>query len=130
MAETNWSDILNFSEAQLEDIRFAGYCYIKQGVYDLATTFFEALVVLNPLSLYDLQTLGALHLQKGNYTDALLYLDKALTINPKSYPTKLNRTKALFLSGEKEQALAQAEELKNCPDKNVAMQASSLILNQ
>ncbi len=128
MAEQSPMQLLGITQEQMDDIRLAGYCYIKQGVYDIAITFFEALISLNPLSLYDLQTLGALYLQTKEYNKAIQHLDKALTIEPRHYLTKLNKAKTLFLLGEKEKGKIIAAELKNATDRKVAEEASALLL--
>ena len=117
-----------WNREELEDLRFVGYSYIKQGKYDVATTFFEALVILAPVSTYDLQTLGALYLQKGNNLMALNYIEKSLKLDPTHLPTLLNRTKALFALGYKRQALAQAQSLEKCSQEQIAGQAQALIL--
>jgi tetratricopeptide (TPR) repeat protein len=128
MSEVNWLEILGWGKEELEDLRFVGYSYIKQGCYDIALTFFEALVVLNPLNAYDLQTLGGLYLQKGNNLMALNYIERAIKIQPNHYPTLLNRTKALFALGYKKQALVQAKNLVLHSEEQIASQASALIL--
>jgi len=128
MSQINWIEILGWNQEELEDIRFVGYSYLKQGLYTTATTFFEALIVLDPNNNYDLQTLGALYLQQGNNLMALNYLEKATKLNPTHAPTLLNRTKALFALGYKKQALLQAKALEKNPDEPIASQASALIL--
>ncbi len=128
MSQVDWLSILGWNKEELEDLRFVGYSYIKQGNYDIATTFFEALVILAPDSLYDLQTLGALYLQKGNNLMALNYIEKAVKLDPAHYPTLLNRTKALFALGYKRQALAQARTLEKCDQTQIAGQAQALIM--
>jgi tetratricopeptide (TPR) repeat protein len=128
MSKVNWMEILGWENEELEDLRFVGYSYIKQGSYDLAITFFEALVILSPQNAYDLQTLGALYLQKGNNLMALNYIEKALRVEPNHLPTLLNRTKALFALGYKRQALTQAKNLESSSDQTIANQASALIL--
>ena len=109
-------------------MRFVGYSYIKQGKYDIAITFFEALTLLCPESLYDMQTLGALYLQTGNNLMALNYIEKALKLDPTHLGTLLNRTKALFSLGYKRQALMQARMLERCSQEQIAGQAQALIL--
>src|SRR5580698_5821008 len=104
MSQVDWLSILGWGKDELEDLRFVGFSYIKQGKYDIATTFFEALVIFAPDSIYDLQTLGALYLQRGNNLMALNYIEKALKLDPTHLPTLLNRTKALFALGYKKQA--------------------------
>ena len=112
----------------MDDLRFVAYSYIKQGHYDTALKIFEALVVLDPKNSYDLQSLGALYLQQGNGLEALHYLDRALKSDPGHFPSLLNRTKALFILGYKKQAVTQAIELEKCKDKEIATQASALLM--
>jgi tetratricopeptide (TPR) repeat protein len=128
MSQVNWLEILGWNQEELEDLRFVGYSYIKQGHYDIAISFFEALVILSPNNPYDLQTLGAIYLQKGNNLKALNFLELALKLDPTHAPTLLNRTKALFALGYKRQALMQAHHLTTHEDPLVANQASALLL--
>jgi tetratricopeptide (TPR) repeat protein len=128
MTSHKWLEILGWGEDELNDIRFVGYSYIKQGHYDTALPFFEALVILSPTTAYDIQTLGALYLQKGNNLAALNYIERALKLDPNHLPTLLNRTKALFSLGYRRQGLLQAKELARHPDKTIADQASALLL--
>ena len=128
MSHVDWLSILGWGTEELEDLRFVGYSYIKQGQYDIATTFFEALVILDPTSAYDLQTLGALFLQRGNNLMALNYIEQALRLDPNHLPTLLNRTKALFSLGYKKQGLLQARALQTHSNEAIANQAEALIL--
>ena len=128
MSDVNWLNILGWNDSQLEDLRFVGYAYIKQGKYDIALKFFEALVVLNPKSEYDLQTLGALYLQIGNNLSALDFLERAIKVNKDHGPSLLNRAKALFLLGYKKQGIDQVKLLENHPTEEVANQAKALAL--
>ena len=128
MSQVDWLSILGWNTEELEDLRFVGYSYIKQGKYDVAITFFEALVILSPDSTYDLKTLGALYLQKGNNLMALNYIEKAIKLDPTDLPTLLNRSKALFALGYKRQALSQAKSLEKCAEENIAGQAQALVL--
>lgn len=127
-AEIDWFQILGWSTEEIEDLRFVGYSYIKQGHYQTAKVFFDAIVVLLPDSAYDLQTLGAIYLQLGNNLMALNYIEKALKIEPHHEPTLLNRIKALFGLGYKKQALLGAAQLKKSATPTVAGQAEALIL--
>jgi tetratricopeptide (TPR) repeat protein len=129
MSQVDWLSILGWNSEELEDLRFVGYSYVKQGKYDIAATFFEALVILASDSVYDLQTLGAIYLQKGNNLMALNYIEKALKLDATHLPTLLNRTKALFALGYKRQALAQARALEKVPQEQIANQAQALILS-
>ncbi len=128
MSNVEWLSILGWGSDELEDLRFVGYSYIKQGKYDIAATFFEALVILDPTSAYDLQTLGALFLQRGNNLMALNYIEKALRLDPTHIPTLMNRTKALFALGYKKQGLLQARALQKSPNEEIANQAQALVL--
>ena len=128
MSQMNWADLLGWSQTEIEDIRFAGYSYIKQGHYQAALKFFEALVVLSENHAYDLQTLGALYLQIGNNLSALNYLERALKVDPSHEPTLLNRAKVLFLLGYKKQALAQITDLLGSSNGYIANQARALNL--
>ena len=128
MNQVDWLSILGWNKDELEDLRFVGYSYVKQGQYDIATTFFEALVILDPGSVYDLQTLGALYLQKGNNLMALNYIEKAIKLDITHLPTLLNRTKALFALGYKRQALSQAKALETCTEEKIAGQAQALVI--
>ena len=128
MSHVDWLEILGWGKDELEDLRFVGYSYLKQGRYDIATTFFEALAVLSPGNAYDLQTLGALYLQGGNNLMALNYIEKSLKLEPHHPSTLLNRTKALFALGYKKQALSQAKALQTHTDEQIANQATALIL--
>jgi len=121
-------DMLGWGKNEIDDMRFVAYSYIKEGIYDVAITFFDALEVLVPPTSYDLQTMGALHLQIGNGLKALDYLDRALKLDPMHLPTQLNRAKTLFMLGYKRQGLVAARELEKNESKEVQEQASALIL--
>ena len=129
MSDVNWLEVLDWGTEELEDLRFVGYSYLKQGKYDIALTFFEALVVLDPGNDYDLQTLGGLHLQQGNNLIALNYIERALKIDPNHLPTKLNRAKALFALGYKRQAAREAQDLEKSEETSIADQASALLMS-
>ncbi|MCH9630237.1 MAG: hypothetical protein S4CHLAM37_02310 [Chlamydiia bacterium] len=129
MSSTNWLDVLGWDHSQMEDLRFVGFSYIKQGKYDIAIKFFEALSILEPEGVYDLQTLGALYLQTGNNLSALDFLERAIKINNTHAPTLLNRAKAMFLLGYKKQAVDQATFLQKNKDQAIATQATALIMS-
>ena len=129
MIKLNLTEILGWGKEELDDLRYVAYSYIRQGIYDVALTFYDALAVLTPPSSYDLQTIGALHLQMGSGLKALDYLDRALKLDPNHLPTQLNRAKALFMLGYKRQGLVQAMELEKSVEKEISSQASALILS-
>lgn len=124
----DWLELLGWEDDQLEDMRYTAYSYIRQGIYDVALTFFDALTALTPPTPYDLQTLGALHLQLGDGLKALDHLDRALKAEPEHLMTQLNRAKALFMLGYKKQGLQQAQQLERCNDPEIAAAASALLL--
>ena len=124
----NWLEELGWEKRELSDIRYLAYSYIRQGIYDTALTFLDAVTVLSPPIAYDLQTIGALHLQMGNGLKALDYLDRALKMEPGHFLSQLNRAKALFMLGYKRQGMLQALELEKCLDPEIAGLASALVL--
>ncbi|KIC77167.1 MULTISPECIES: tetratricopeptide repeat protein [unclassified Neochlamydia] len=128
MHKLNWRESLGWSEEILEEMRSAGYAYIRQGKYEIALPFFEALCVLDPESAYDAQTLGALYLQSNNAAKALKCFDKALKIEGDHSPTLLNLAKALFMLGKKEEGLKVANILKNEANAAISNVAKALIL--
>jgi tetratricopeptide (TPR) repeat protein len=124
----NWSDILGWDNEALEDLRYLGYAYLKQGKYDIARTFFEALMTLNSQNPYDLQTLGGLYLEMGKNLSALNTIEQALKLDPTHAETLLNRAKALFALGYRRQAISQANSLLKESNVAIANQASALLL--
>lgn len=124
----NWKQFLGFDESKIEDLRYVGYTYVKEGHYKIAIKFFEALTILNPKSAYDFQTLGALYLQTGQLQYALNYLERALKIEPSHELTQLNKLKALYLLGYYKQANKLAEELIKSSSLPVRTKAESLFL--
>jgi tetratricopeptide (TPR) repeat protein len=124
----DWLSLLGWKAEEVDSIRAAGFAYVRQGAYDLALTFFEALEVLDPGNAYHLQTLGALYLQTGNGLRALDALDKALKIEPAHQETLLNRAKTLCMLGYKRQGLQIATALQKSDTPYIASQASALIL--
>jgi len=128
MSRINWLEILGWNEEQLEDLRLSGYSYIRQGKYDIALPFFEALCAFNRENAYDQQTLGAIYLQLGQPHKALETLDKALKIEGDHAPTLINFTKALFMVGRTHEALKLCEILAKEPDPSVSNMAKALLL--
>jgi tetratricopeptide (TPR) repeat protein len=128
MSRINWTEQLNWTNEHLEDLRYTGYAYLRQGKYEIAITFFEALTVLDPENAYDSQTLGALFLQMGEPKKALKWLDHALKIEGDHAPTLLNLCKALFMLNKKEEGLKLANILKNEPNVMISNVAKALIL--
>lgn len=128
MSKIKWVNELNWTEEHLEDLRNAGYAYLRQGKYDIAINFFEALTVLDQESAYDSQTLGALYLQLGDPKKAIKWLDHALKIEGDHGPILLNLCKALFMLGKKEEGLKLAHILKNESNIKISNVAKALIL--
>lgn len=128
MSKIDWLGKLNWNDEQIEDLRLSGYAYIRQGKYDIALAFFEALELLDPQSAYDEQTLGALYLQMGNPAKSLKHFDKALKLEANHAPTLLNLTKALLLLGKTEEGLKLASSLENDTDPAISNIAKALLL--
>lgn len=128
MSRIDWLNVLGWDEEQLEELRYVGYAYLRQGKYDIAIKFFEALNSLDKESSYDAQTMGALYLQVGQPDKALKFFDKALKLEADHAPTLINMCKALFMLGRKDEALKLAYILKNEPDSAISNVARALIL--
>lgn len=128
MGRVNWLDTLGWTDDQLDEMRYIGYAYIRQGKYDIAISFFEALAALDPESAYDAQTTGALYLQMGQPKKALIFLEKSLKLDGEHAPTLLNMCKALFMLKRHEEGLKLAAILKNERDPQISNVAKALIL--
>lgn len=128
MSRINWKDQLQWTEDHIEDLRLAGYAYIRQGKYDIALPFFRTLVLMNSDDPYDFQTLGAIYLQIGEPEKAITFLDKALQMDTEHAPTLLNMAKAFFMLGRVDEGLKLAEILANEPNMAIANGAKALIL--
>lgn len=128
MGRINWLEKLGWTEEHVDDLRNTGYAYIRQGKYDIALPFFEALVVLEPEESYNAQTLGAIYLQLNMPKKALKAFDQALKLDADHAPTLLNLTKAFFMLGRKEEGLKLANILKNEQDGAISNVAKALIL--
>jgi tetratricopeptide (TPR) repeat protein len=128
MGKINWCQELGWSEEQLEDLRYTGYAYLRQGKYDIALSFFEALSVLDPESAYDAQTSGAIYLQIGDPAKAIKCFDRALKLEAEHAPTLLNLCKAFFMLGKKQEGLRLANILKDESSTAIANTAKALIL--
>lgn len=128
MSNINWREKLGWSDEHIEDLRYTGYSYIRQGKYDIALPFFEALGVLDPESAYDAQTLGALYLQINQPEKAIKAIDRALKLEADHGPTLLNLTKAFIMLGRIADAVRLAHILKNEPNPSISNMAKALLL--
>ncbi len=128
MASRDWKKELGWNEDHLEEMRNIGYSYIRQGKYDIALPFFEALIVLDPESVYDFQLLGAIYVQMNRPKLAIRYLNKALQFEGNHGPTLLNLMKAYFMSHQIEEGLRLAKILQNDSDSYISSSAKALIL--
>jgi tetratricopeptide (TPR) repeat protein len=127
MAKVNWREILGWTDEQLEELRFSGFSFLREGHYQKAILFFEALVILDPKSAYDAQTLGALYLQLGEGQKALNILNQALALDPLHEPTLLNKTKALIALNQRHEAVEIAKQLSQSPDATISGDAFALL---
>ncbi len=128
MSEISWKEILGWTDEQLDELRFAGYSYFREGHYETAVSFFEALIVINPSYVYDLQALGGIYLQMNASEKALKILNDALALDPAHEPTLLNKVKALIALDQKSEALNLAQLLKKSPVSRIADDATALIM--
>ena len=129
MGTINWVEKLGWSEEHIEDLRYTGYSYVRQGKYEIALSFFEALAVVDPNSAYDAQILGAIYLQMNQPNKALQCFDKALKLETSDHgPTLLNLAKTFFSMGKKDEGLKLAQILKNENNQAIANIAKALIL--
>lgn len=129
MGSINWMDKLRWTDEHIEDLRYTGFSYIRQGKYDIALAFFEALAILDPENVYDAQTLGAIYLQLNLYQQALKCFDRALKLENEDHaPTLLNLAKTFFAMGKKQEGLKLVNILKNEKNSTVANVAKALLL--
>lgn len=128
MSKIDWLGKLKWTDEQLDDLRMTAFAYIRQGKYDIALPFFEALCVLNPDNAYDAQTLGALYLQMSKPEIALKHFDRALKLDAEHAPTLLNVAKAFFMLGKTEEGVRLAQILQQEQDPYISNTAKALIL--
>lgn len=128
MGTINWMAKLGWTKEHVEDLRYTGYSYIRQGKYDIALTFFEALTILDPNHAYDLQTLGAIYLEINQPAKALQYFDRSLKLEKDHGPTLLNIAKAFLIMGRKVEGLKIAQLLNSHADTKVSNIAKALIM--
>ena len=128
MGKINWLKQLKWTQEHLEDLRYTGFSYIRQGKYDIALPFFEALTILDSENAYDAQTLGAIYLELNDASNALKYFDRALKLEAEHGPTLLNLAKVFFMMGKKEEGLRLANILKEDTNPAVSNIAKALIL--
>ena len=128
MAKVNWRELLGWTDEQLDELRLSGFSFLREGHYNKALIFYEALVVLDPASAYDIQTLGAIYLQLGEGEKALKILDRALKLDATHEPTLLNKVKALITLNKPAEALVIAKNLEKSEDPTISNDASALLL--
>ena len=128
MQRINWMDKLGWNQEHLDELRNTGYAYIRQGKYDVALHFFEALVILSSNNAYDAQTLGALYVQLNQPEKAIKYLDRALQLETDHSPTLLNLAKAFFMAGKMEEGRRLARVLQKDVNPFISGVAAALLL--
>lgn len=128
MDKINWMEKLGWGEDQLDDLRFTGYAYTRQGKYDIALDFFRALVILDPENIYDAQMLGAIYVELDEPEEAVKALEHALKLEGDHTPALINLCKALFMLGRTNEGLKLAKILQKDKDLNVSSNARALIL--
>ncbi len=127
MSQLNWKEILDWNEEYIEGLRVTAFLYIREGHYEIARPFCEALVVLNPQNAHDHSTLGALYLQQNSLVNALNYLEKAKTMDPKNQLNEINRIKTMLLLGYREEGLKILDNfIPSCSDAFISSDAQAL----
>ncbi|MBT3394169.1 MAG: tetratricopeptide repeat protein [Waddliaceae bacterium] len=124
----DWCEVLGWDEEQLDDLKITGYSYIRQGKYEIAKPFFEALTALEPHEPYNFQTLGAIYLQIGDPQKALEVFDKALSLDEQHAVTHLNKAKALLEIGSKDEGFKIIDSLVVHDDAKIATTAQALAM--
>lgn len=128
-SQLNWKEILDWDEDYIEDLRVTAFLYIREGQYEIARTFCEALAILNPDELHDQATLGALYLQINKPIQALTYLDKAYSMDPKNNLVEMNRIKAMLQLGYRQEGLKLLNSfILKCKDPYMSADAEALKL--
>jgi tetratricopeptide (TPR) repeat protein len=125
---TIWRDVLGWGDIQLNELRFIGYIYLKEGQFEMARRFFEGLVLVEPDSAYDWRTLGAVYILLNNFPKAIEVLTKALQMEPGHAGAQLNLAKAYLYNGEREKGLEDVKKLTGNPDVPIANDAEALLL--
>lgn len=128
MSKIEWMKKLGWDDTHLEELRNTGYSYIRQGKYDIALPFFEALCLLDHTSAYDAQTLGALYVELDRPALAIKYLDHALQLEADHSPTLLNLAKAFFMSKRIEDGIRLVKILQNDRNPYIAGTAAALLM--
>ena len=128
MPRRDWKKALELTDDHTEEMRQLAYAYVRQGKYDTALPFFEALTLLEPDSVYDIQTLGALYVQLNQPRKAIKCCDRALQIDGDHSPTLLNMAKAFFMDGQLQEGMRLARILQKDKDPYVAGNAAALLM--
>ena len=106
----NWLKTLEWEEEQLEDLRLAGYSYIRQGKYDIALSFFEALGVLNPEDAWVHFNLGEMYWRQGEVIRTIEEYKKAIELEPGIDWFHLALSEVYRAENEADLALEKSEE--------------------
>lgn len=121
-------NILGWKLDDLDNLRFIGFSYIKQGKYEIAKVLFEALEVLEPENPYNLHTLGGIYIETNEPYKALNALEKALTLDPNHEISQFNKIQALLSLGFKKQALETCDLLIRGKDPLLKSKAEAMLL--
>ena len=130
MLSTEMKNILGWQDADIANLQFVAYNYIKQGKYDVAQTLLEALEVLQPTNAYTLQTLGAVYIENHNPYKALNSLEKALQLDPSHELSQFNRIQALLSLGLKKQALADCQKMVFAHNPILKAKTEAILLSE
>jgi tetratricopeptide (TPR) repeat protein len=123
-----WREVIGWGQDEVDELRAIAYAYMRQGQLKLAQTFFEALVILEPNSLYDLRTLAGLRDLLGDPQGSVTLYQEALTRDPRDPFSQLGLAKAQLAAGQATDALPRLQQLATSPDKRIATDAQALLL--
>lgn len=90
---------------------YAGTAYYMNGNLKEALTYYKKAEEAAPYHVQIKNDIGATYLNSGDYKTSQIYFSEALAINPRFFEAKLNRTFAVYNSGNKYGAYQMLKEL-------------------
>jgi len=123
-----WRSVVGWGQEEIDELRSIAYAYMRQGQMTLAHTFFEALVVLQPNSLYDLRMLASLRDLLGDPAGAIEVYQQLLKNEPNDLFASIGLSKALLATGQRGPAMERLRLLSTCANRLIANDAQALLL--
>ncbi len=125
----NWLELLQWTNAHVEELRLIAFVYFKESHYDQALVYFNALSILEPNNPYNWRMKAAVEMSMNNWDQAILSIDRSLELDPGHLGARLNRAKVLLYQGKIEEGLDEARNLALCEIEEIAHDAQALILS-